>query len=126
MIKLIPIYQNKGEQIGIYSNSYSEVQQVKIIKGVKWSQADGMWYLPMGKSNYELIVSSLSGLGEIDVSELKQYLVHRKSYLKVSNTNKLSKERSMMIIQHPLSPENLEAFKAFQQMILLKGYSPNT
>src|SRR5687768_7386511 len=58
--------------------------------------------------------------------QLKQYLVHRKSYLKVSNTNKLSKERSMMIIQHPLSQENLEAFKAFQQMILLKGYSPNT
>lgn len=126
MIKLIPIHYNKAEQIGIYCNNYAEVQEVKLIKGVRWSQHHGVWYLPMRKSNYELIVSSLSELGSIDVSELKQYLVHRKSYLTVSNKDKLNKEKSMMIIQHPLSSENLEAFKAFQQMIQLKGYSINT
>ena len=38
----------------------------------------------------------------------------------------LSKERALILLQHPLNAENLQAFKDLQALLHLKGYSPNT
>jgi site-specific recombinase XerD len=42
------------------------------------------------------------------------------------NQNKLSKARAEILLNFPLSPENLEAFQKYQDLLKLKGYSKRT
>lgn len=68
----------------------------------------------------------MNGLATLETSLLRKYLEERQLFLPVTSKEKVSKQRAMILLQHPLSEENRSAFCRFQQMIQLKGYSPNT
>jgi integrase/recombinase XerD len=125
-VLLKPFYHRGSELIGIHFNSYALLQHIRKVPGVHWTRTHKVWYLPLEKDSYDLLKAALIGKAYIDTSELKHYLEQRKIQLLANNSSKLSKERSLILLQHPLTKENLDAFTAFQNMIRLKGYSPNT
>ena len=81
-ITLKPLYHRKQESIGIYyANSPIVNGIVKKIQGVKWSQTNKCWYLPLSKENYNKIYTALRDKSEIITEELKSYLEKRKSVI---------------------------------------------
>ena len=53
---------------------------VKKIAGIKWSQTNRCWYLPLSRENYNKIHLSLQGAAQIANDELKHYLEKKKIY----------------------------------------------
>lgn len=61
----------------------------------------------------------------LDTKELRIYLQQRKAVLPVKEKH-LHQNTAKMILQHPLSEDNLAALSAFTNMLKLKAYSINT
>ncbi|RPD45180.1 tyrosine-type recombinase/integrase [Paracnuella aquatica] len=72
------------------------------------------------------IKDTLHGIATLEATPLKQYLEQRRAVQPMINGEQLSKQRVQIILEHPLSPENLHALTRLQAMIQLKGYSHNT
>lgn len=127
-IQLRPLYHRGKECISMPFSDNTLHQIVKKIKGIRWSQSNRCWYMPLCKESYVIIKSYLEGVAILDNTHLKTYLQQRKSFLVPSGKEEeqLSKQRATLLLQHPLSAENHKAFQAFQQLIQLKGYSAST
>ncbi|MBA2746618.1 MAG: tyrosine-type recombinase/integrase [Flavisolibacter sp.] len=125
MIALKPFFHRDQENMGIYFSVRALYNRIKMVPGVKWSRTHRVWYLPLERASYELLVNHLKDVF-IETSELKKYLEQRKPHLMLSSKKKLTKVKSKMLIEFPLSDFNLKAFKEFKEMLVLKGYSPNT
>ena len=118
-VHLKPLYHKKQENIGIcYVNSSIINTTVKKIPGVKWSQTNKCWYLPLSKENYKRIYAALGDKGKIIIEELKVYLEKRKSVLAATlpiGTNK-TVNKKIITTSSPvwqLSKENLQAVEKF-------------
>ena len=131
-ITLKPLYHRKQESIGIYyANSPIVNGIVKSIQGVKWSQTNKCWYLPLSKENYNKIHTALRDKSEIITEELKSYLEKRKSVIAAAiptATNKAANKKRIPPASPvwQLSKENLQAAEKFIQELKLKAYSPST
>jgi hypothetical protein len=78
-IILKPFFHRNYECIGIYFDKNISLE--KIIRkqpGVKWSQTNRCWYIPLTETPYKLLLGDLKGNAVIDNSPLKQYLEKRK------------------------------------------------
>jgi integrase/recombinase XerD len=69
---------------------------------------------------------ALKGKASLDTSQLKQYLEQRKSVQHLHSRERVSKQRAQIMLQYPLCEENLKSFSQYQQLLLLKGYRPQT
>ena len=131
-ITLKPLYHRKQESIGIYyANSPIVNGIVKKLQGVKWSQTNKCWYLPLSKENYNKIHTALRDKSEIITEELKSYLEKRKSVIAAAipiATNKAANKKRIPPASPvwQLSKENLQAAEKFIQELKLKAYSPST
>lgn len=101
---------------------------VKKIKGVKWSQSNKCWYLPLSKENYTSITTALKDKVTTDNSLLKTWLEKRNSTAatlpdpkKNSPAKPISKTTA-----YKLSPVNLAALEKYISHLTLKAYSPST
>jgi hypothetical protein len=57
-VKLNPFIHREGEQIGIvFPKDEGINKKVRMIKGIKWSQSNGCWYLPLEKESFQKITS---------------------------------------------------------------------
>lgn len=99
---------------------------IRKIKGIKWSGAHRLWYLPLNKEQYIILQDALKDKIQLDSTLLKQYLEQRKSVLPLMKTQRINKTRAEMLLSRPLSEENLEAFNKYRELLQLKGYSPQT
>jgi integrase/recombinase XerD len=125
-IKLIVIHYRGEECIGIVNSLDIDLSyQIKKVTGVRWSSQHRCWYVLLKRDNYLKIKQAFTGKAILDTTHLELYLDQRKSIVPVTN-DKISKARALALIEHPLNGENLLAFKKFQNMLVLKGYSPNT
>ena len=97
----------------------------KKIKGIRWNEQKGSWYILCDRSSYELIKKAFDSIAILDTAELKKYLEQRRTTIPVI-TEKLTSASAKIILQYPLEEENLKAFAAFKDLLILKGYSPNT
>ncbi len=131
LVSLRSLHYRQQECIGIYYSSHAAINAiVKRMAGIKWSQTNHCWYLPLSPESYNQVVKALKGKAEVDSAALKGYLqkgkkVLRKMPVVVKNADKKS-------IQLPVSPtgrlseDNLAALERFKEQLKLKAYSAST
>lgn len=126
IVELKPLLHNNTENIGIYFRKQVEVEMaIRKIKGVKWSQSNRCWYLPLIKENYQQLSVNLKGLAGINASPLKNFLEKRK---RVSETFAADfKPRAISrTVAWKISSENILALTRFIEQLKLKAYSSST
>lgn len=143
IIFLRTIYCRRSECIGIYHNKNKPLEDVvRRIRGCKWSETHGCWYLPFSKDSYQLIVTELQAIATIDCESLKEYLKKRRQVTatsigsgtsEVNETNQCFPSKLAFVKRSPtsspvwaLSSENLKALEQFVQHLKLKAYSEST
>lgn len=126
-ILLLPFHFNGTECLGIGCSLDRELEgEIRRLKGVKWSGQHRCWFLPLTKESYQRIKDHLHGKVVFDITRLKAYLEQKKAITPLVKSNQISKRRAVQIIKDPLSEENLAAFKKYEELLVLKGYSPRT
>ena len=99
-VTLKPLQHRLQESIGIYFDS--DVVLNKIVRrqpGVKWSQTNKCWYLPLNKEAYNKIAFAMRGLAEIDNAALRQHLLEKKKK-GMEAESKATKVLPLKIIPH--------------------------
>jgi site-specific recombinase XerD len=127
--QLKPLFHRGQEQIGIFFSKNDDLNLiVRKIKGIKWSQTNKCWYLPLSESSYKVIVETLQSKTNLDTSLLKAYL-NKKKAVKSTIVSTEEKHPNKAIVTSPawkLSKENLDALKKFIEQLKLKAYSTST
>lgn len=124
---ITPLHVRGQEAMGLPLPLDQELEYtIRKIKGIKWSGAHRLWYLPLTKEQYLVLKEAVKDKAQLDSSLLKQYLEQRKSVQPVLKTGKINKTRADMLLLQPLSAENLQAFADYQELLQLKGYSSQT
>ena len=77
------------------------------------------------RSSYEFIKNAFDSIAILDTTELKKYLEQRRTLIPVT-TEKLTSSSAKIILQYPLEEENLRAYAQYNDLLILKCYSPNT
>jgi integrase/recombinase XerD len=127
LLTLTPLFLSGKEQIRLVTQENSLEEYIRRLSGVKWSQQHKCWYMPLSKEAYIAIKGALQGKAVLELSQLRQYLQQRKALPMPTNSQPLViKQPAKLLLQYPLSKENLAAYTAYQNMLKLKGYSPNT
>jgi integrase/recombinase XerD len=130
---LKPLFHRGEEQIGIFFPKDKEIHEIiKRIKGIKWSQTNGCWFLPLSKASHQLIEESLKSIASIDCTLLNHYLLKKKAVektfikeLPVLTVNK-TKTQVFQSSAWNLSKENLNELQRFVEHLKLKAYSSLT
>ena len=128
-ITLQPLHHRGQESIALYYKNNSGLnQQIRMLPGVKWSQSNKCWYVPLSEESYEHIVNAVKGKAVVDNTALKTYLEKKK---KVAATLPLREKKTVVKPLSSsgawkLSPENLEALEKFVEQLKLKAYSNST
>jgi integrase/recombinase XerD len=132
-ISLQPLLHRGQENIAVcYEHDQAINNQVRKLKGARWSQTHRCWYVPLGEDSYRSVMDALQTVAEIDNCLLKQYLEKRKQAERTSvfssNTSPVLKTSAKAISSLPfkLSKENLDALEQFVQQLKLRAYSSST
>jgi len=148
-IILKPLHHRGLECIGIYFERNAVIQSaIQKDAAAKWSRTHGCWYVPCTVENYLHLKTALENKAELEIAELKQFLVEKKkinaqSFLSNNNKNiagfekkgnpekvasfqKVNKLQKPATIHYKLSKENAEAMQEFKRHLVLKGYSQST
>ena len=81
-ININPLIHRGSESIAIVFAENSIINSlVKNIDGIKWSQSNKCWHLPLSKENYLRIATALKNKVSINNSLLKEYLEKRKKLI---------------------------------------------
>jgi site-specific recombinase XerD len=126
-VRLQPFHYRGEEVIGfdlLLDDSLEK--EVRKLKGIKWCGEKGMWYMPLSREGYEKARDFFKDKLCFDATLLRQYLEQRKAAAMLLVNDRVSKKRAIILHDFPLSQDNLNAFQKFQQLLILKGYSPNT
>ncbi len=124
------VHRNQ-ECVGVYFTYKAALSlAVKKISGVKWSQTNKCWWLPLNKENVAAITKAVNGIAVINSSNLKTFLEKKKlvtaTLPKLTNTSTSSKPPLPTAAVYQLGKENLQALEQFIQLLKLKAYSPST
>lgn len=124
---LQPFHYRGQEVIGfdIFLNDSLE-KEIRKLKGIKWCGERRLWYIPLNRENFEKAQAFFKEKFCFDTTQLRQYLEQRKTAVPLIQKDRIGKRRAALLLHFPLSKENLNAFQKFQQLLILKGYSPNT
>jgi integrase/recombinase XerD len=133
---LKPFVHRGQEVIGIDAPNVRELDlAIRKLKGIKWSQTNKIWYLPLSLESHKAIRASLQSLTTLDETTLLVYLrkqkalaatimVHGNEEL-VQEKNSFQKPLAIRIVWK-LSPENRKALIRFIEQLKLKAYSLST
>jgi site-specific recombinase XerD len=126
-ITLTPFHYRGQECIGLVCLLERELELlIRKIKGVKWCGEKNCWYLPLSKESYLTIKEALKEKATLNSEPLRRYLEQRKAVQPLLKKPKVTKARAQLLLDFPLCPENLEAFKRYQALLKLKAYSDAT
>ena len=124
------IFHRGGEQAAIFFKYNREIEKkVRTIKGVKWSQTNKCWYIPLEKKVCEHAIQVLKKAATVDTAPLRDYLLKRKQVITLKNNgpaNKPVKITEQTFQTYALSNENAVELDKFIKTLQLKAYSPNT
>lgn len=125
-VTLEPLYHRGEECIAIIFSPNKMVSDIiKKLPKAKWSKTHQCWYIPYIREHYNHLAVALQDKAMIEKEMLKQYLQQRKALVPLQQTI-VKASTAKMMITYPLSEENLAAFTAFKNMLVLKKYSKNT
>lgn len=120
-----PLYERGTEAMGVPPPPDKELEYVlRKIKGIRWSPAARLWYLPLSRENYRLLRTALEGKALLNTAPLRRYLEQRKAVFPA--TGRLARGSAQLLVAHPLSAANRAAFDRFMSQLQLKAYSPST
>lgn len=128
-VLLKPLHHRGQEVIGIYFKNEADLNLlIRKLPGVKWSQTNKCWYVPLNQNSYNYLCEAFKEKGNLDTGAIDDYLKKRKQ---VEKTIPLSAEKdtSKAIVASPawkLSNDNLAALAKFAEQLKLKAYSPST
>ena len=127
-ITLLPLLHKKEEQIGLQFINDAELNNlVKKIKGIKWSNSNKCWYLPLTKENYTAVLKTISNKAIIEVAVFKKYLIKRTQMRSIKKTagekNKSSVVNNAAFV---ICEENVKELSSFIKTLQLKAYSTST
>jgi integrase/recombinase XerD len=126
-VQLKPLWHRGQENIAVYFPHDNQLKNViKKVAGIRWSQTNRCWYILSNAENFQKLNDALHEMAVVDTNEIKKYIEQKSAFVPASVHSQISKKRAEIIISHPLNNSNLNAFKAFQNMLKLKGYSENT
>lgn len=134
-IVLKPAIHRGQEVIGMIAPYTRETDLViRKLKGVKWSQTNRFWYLPLCKESREIIKASFHQWAEVDEVPLKTYLQKRKAVNEAALPDKKLNSHSASYPSKPaavtpswkLSPENRTELVRYLEQLKLKAYSSST
>ena len=125
-IILRPFYHRGDERIGIHVVFDSTLTGIlKKIPGIRWSQTIRCWHIPCTREATDILMSRVKGYALMDIRFLKTYLQQKKVVIPIE-TEKLQVSQVRLMVEHPLSVQNLAALAAYRNLLVLKGYSPKT
>ena len=132
---LRPLMHRNNECIAIFFEKNTSLE--KIIKkqpGIKWSQTNKCWYIPLTETAYQLLIKSVKEKAAVDNTALKAYLEKKKNIQAVLPQKKQPVANRKTTFSKPvaltqagqLSTINLKALEKFVQQLQLKAYSKST
>lgn len=125
-LSLQPFHHRGEERIGIYYRHDTIITGIiKKIPGMRWSSTRRCWYISCNRGSYELLLKAIENKAVIETAALKIYLQQRKALVPLAE-QKVAAVAATIMLQFPLSEENLAALTAYRNLLVLKGYSPNT
>lgn len=127
-ITLQPLFHKGAEQIAmIYENKNSINTVVKKIKGVRWSQTNKCWYLPLSRENYNAIVAATKDIATLDTAALKQYLQKREKIVAIKSA---AAEKPVLtpknLISYQISNANMQQLQRMVEALQLAGNPATT
>lgn len=127
-ILLKPLLHRGLEHIGIFFERNAEINnELRKIKGIKWSQTHKCWYIALSQKNYQNLRDVLRQFGEPDNTGLEKYFEKRKA---VMDIKKESGQKHVLsaktITRYAISQENLVQLDLFVKTLQLKAYSIHT
>jgi integrase/recombinase XerD len=135
-VTLKAFFHRNRECIGIYfANSTLLEKIIRKQVGVKWSQANRCWYIPLTETAFGLLAHDLKEKATVDHTLLKAYLEKKKRIqTTLPEIKQADQKQTATIIIKPaadnaalqLSNENLQALQDFIEMLKLKSYSAST
>jgi len=145
---LKPLYHRGQSCIGIHFEKNVAIQTaIQKQASCKWSKTHTCWYVPCTGENYLRLKTALENKAELEISELKKFLLEKKknnpsqplpfqnkpvakTEIKKTeiktNTVPASKSSAQQNGTYRLSKENTDALQQFKQHLILKGYSQST
>jgi site-specific recombinase XerD len=134
-VMLKPIFHRNAECIGIYFKKNAALE--KIIRkqpGVKWSQTNRCWYLPLTEAAYKLLDNEIKGKSVLNNALLRQYLENKKKIQSSLPEKTKSPVNDELLPLKPasaspawqLSDKNGTALTNFIQLLKLRAYSDST
>ena len=128
------LHRNK-ECIGIYFVKNTALEKIICRQpGVKWSQTNKCWYIPLTETAYSLLMLHLKDKASVDRTLLKTYLEKKKKIQttlpqKTQADNKSKTTTLKTVIETTtlkLTGQNLQALQNFIETLQLKAYSKLT
>ena len=150
IIILKPLQHNGEEIIGIYFPDMAVLNRaVRKIKKARWTRTYKCWYVPLSKQKHQEIVVAFKGIGTLEQSELRDYLVAKNKDVRIDLTsvkenatkanpavpvkhvpvvsNQPAKEAGMIIYKgRKIHDVNAHVLPAMEQRLKLKAYSQST
>lgn len=134
-VKLKPLYHRQRQNIGIYyANSISLNNIVRKVTGVKWSQTNKCWYIPMGREAFYRLKTALEEHVVLEYDELKKYIEGKKK--PVENIKTLTIKSYQVPAKFAVNGQlksaafisvvNKHVLPAMEQLLKLKAFSPST
>lgn len=133
-VRLTAITHRDNRCLAIYFGWVPELKKaITQVEGVRWSQTQKCWWLPLSMENYRLIVEVFQPLAQIDDQEIRQLLnaIPEKSArslaIKPNRSVTSSKEQAGKgIVRAPVHAVNSDVLPRMKQQLILKSYSPST
>ena len=128
------LHRNK-ECIGIYFAKNTAFEKIICRQpGVKWSQTNKCWYIPLTETAYSLLMLNLKDKASVDRTLLKTYLEKKKKIQitlpKKNQADNKSKTTALKTVIKTttlkLTGQNLQALQNFIETLQLKAYSKST
>jgi len=140
---LKPLFHRGQQCIGIYFEKNGLLLSlIQKQAGAKWSKTHACWYVACTGENYLRLKTALENKAELEIAELKKFLLEKKkndpvqfSSLPIKSVVKteikkdkvaLSKSSTQVNYPHILSKENRDALQQFNRHLVLKSYSKST
>ena len=140
---LKPLQHRGQECIGVYFEKNVAIQSaIQKQAFCKWSKTNGCWYLPCTGENYLHLKTVLENKAELEINELKKFLLEKKKnnpaqsssfQNKPVSKNEIKKNPATAFKQpvqqntaYRLSKENTDALQQLNQHLALKAYSKST
>jgi len=123
------------ECIGIYFAKDKLLQAIiRKQPGVKWSQTNSCWYIPLSEKGYNLLIEDLKEKAIVNNALLQAYLQKKKKVDKTIPVQKYAEDKKQPALTKPialsaawqLSDANTQALAKMIQQLQLKAYSPST